>query len=409
MTYADFFNLRGNSVKFNDIANAIDSLLTRSFVTTTMGSNVAYTVTPNPPWENYTESPIVTIIPHVDNAVGSPSVTLNVSGLGAIPIKKKGADLVAADLRADSPVILIYNGSAFEFAFYDEILKENGSNYMLANLNANNFRITNIAKGTQATDAVTVANIQDSSAKLATAVPENAYSCNINTPVEFNYVVGGVGNGTEFTTLVPAGFGALAEQSGFGVTICELDLNSEGYGFYIDNGTYVEPLSYKGAFVEGSYIDLTILFRTNTADFPRASMTSQSSGWMSYPITSSNFRGTSPNVISSITSVEVSRYIVINQIVTWQIGVVFNLGTGGGRFLQIDGPVACAGQPTGLMLGSLAQDSASAQIPGISGPTYAGNIFSISRDILTNQNWAASSTCYFRAVIRYPAAERAML
>jgi microcystin-dependent protein len=114
MTYADTFNIRTKNVKFNDVADAIDGTLTRGYGGTTTGTSTAYIASPSPAWAAYDTSIAITIIPHVTNAAGSPSVTLNVSGLGAKALKKNGVDIGAGFLLAGSPVLLIYTGTYFE-------------------------------------------------------------------------------------------------------------------------------------------------------------------------------------------------------------------------------------------------------------------------------------------------------
>lgn len=114
MTYADTYNIRTTSVKFNDVADALDGLLTRNYIASTGGLANAYTATPAPAWGEYVPSSFIIIVPHVTNTAGSPSVTLNVSGLGDKAIKRGGADIAAGALIQGIPTILAYTGVHFE-------------------------------------------------------------------------------------------------------------------------------------------------------------------------------------------------------------------------------------------------------------------------------------------------------
>lgn len=132
MTYSDGFNVRATSVKFNDVADAIDGVITRTFGGTTTGTSTAYIATPSPAWASYDTGASITIIPHVSNAAGSPSVTLNISGLGTKAIKVGGNDLTAGDLAIGIPAILTYTGVHFELGVVQNALLLDGSNLMSA-------------------------------------------------------------------------------------------------------------------------------------------------------------------------------------------------------------------------------------------------------------------------------------
>lgn len=111
MTYADNYNIRTTSVKFNDVADALDGLITRNYAGVTSGTSTTYTATPTPAWDAYTTSGLVVIIPHVSN---SGAATINISGLGARDLKIAGAAIAAGVLQTGVPTIMAYTGAYFE-------------------------------------------------------------------------------------------------------------------------------------------------------------------------------------------------------------------------------------------------------------------------------------------------------
>lgn len=111
MTYADDYNIRTTSVKFNDVANALDGLITRNYAGLTTGTSTAYIATPTPAWTAYTTSGLVVIIPHVSN---SGAATINISSLGAKDLKIGNAPLAAGVLQQNVPTLLAYTGTYFE-------------------------------------------------------------------------------------------------------------------------------------------------------------------------------------------------------------------------------------------------------------------------------------------------------
>ena len=161
MTYADTYNIRTTSVKFNDIADALDGVLTRNAAVTVTGGPTVYATNPSPAWTEYVLSSFLIIIPNSTNTAGSPSVTLDVSGLGAKAIKRGGADIAAGTLVAGLPTILVYNGTHFEILLVQNALNLDGTNAMLANLNFGGFRPTNVAAGTAAAPAYCAGNDAD--------------------------------------------------------------------------------------------------------------------------------------------------------------------------------------------------------------------------------------------------------
>lgn len=153
MTYSDAFNIRTTSVKFNDVADAIDGGITRSFGGITSGTSTAYIATPTPAWTSYDQSASLIIIPHTNNTAGSPAITINVSGLGTKEIKLGGGNLPSDCFVGFIPVLLVYTGTQFEVVA--------GENAIPANLNFNGLRPTNVAAGTAAAPAYCAGNDSD--------------------------------------------------------------------------------------------------------------------------------------------------------------------------------------------------------------------------------------------------------
>lgn len=116
MTYSDNYNIRTKNVKFNDVADAIDGALTRSYGGTTTGTSSAYISAPAPQWTSYESGQLLVINPHVANAA---SATINVNSLGAKSIRRNGAAISASLFTAGSPVVLAYNGSQFDVVAID--------------------------------------------------------------------------------------------------------------------------------------------------------------------------------------------------------------------------------------------------------------------------------------------------
>ena len=111
MTYADNYNIRTTSVKFNDVADALDGLITRNYAGLTTGTSTAYIATPSPAWDAYTTSGLVVIIPHVTN---SGAATINISSLGTRDLRIGNAPIAAGVLQQNVPTIMAYTGTYFE-------------------------------------------------------------------------------------------------------------------------------------------------------------------------------------------------------------------------------------------------------------------------------------------------------
>lgn len=115
MTYADSYNIRTTSVKFNDVADAIDGVITRQYGSTTLGTSSAYIANPTPAWQSYDASSIIVIIPHITNAA-SPTIQISpaTNGVAAKALKIGDVALGAGILQQGVPTILAYTGVHFE-------------------------------------------------------------------------------------------------------------------------------------------------------------------------------------------------------------------------------------------------------------------------------------------------------
>lgn len=389
MTYSDNFNIRAPSAKFNDIADAIDSTMTRTYVTTTTGSSTSYIVSPSPKWESYNDYPVVTIIPHTTNTAGSPSVTVNISGLGVLPIKYGGVDIPPNTLIAGIPVILIYNGSRFEISISENSIRPDGTNIVTGNLNIGSYKIGSLGDGTLRTDAVTAKQAQNQSANwLGTTTGNSGGASATASPALPEFLAGqtftmltGTGASPSATTF-PVSFGLVVN------TASSILRHEDGADYSLTGGS----------FVDNSLVDVTC------DDELGLRISSNSSGWQYYAVTTTIFTGTAPNVVSAINTLEVSRYIRIGRTVVWEIGIGFNLGTGGNPYLNIRPPVRASSSISAsncFIRGTYAADSAAATFP-VFFFTSTTNL-RIGRNALSAQNWAASATCYLRGVITYEA------
>lgn len=115
MTYSDNFNIRTTSVKFNDVADAIDGVVTRQYGGLTTGTSSAYIANPTPAWESYDSSSIAIIIPHITNAAGATiQISPAVNGVAAKDLKIAGAAIGAGVLQQGVPTVIAYTGVYFE-------------------------------------------------------------------------------------------------------------------------------------------------------------------------------------------------------------------------------------------------------------------------------------------------------
>lgn len=111
MTYADGYNIRTTFVKFNDVGDAIDGVMSRVWGGSTSGTVNALTVSPSPAWTSYDSGAMIAISPHGNN---TGNTTLNVNGLGTKTIIYNGQYLVGGELQQSVGALLIYNGTYFE-------------------------------------------------------------------------------------------------------------------------------------------------------------------------------------------------------------------------------------------------------------------------------------------------------
>lgn len=158
MTYSDNYNLRTKNVKFNDVADAIDDSLTRSYGGTTTGVVNQYISSPTPSWTSYEPGQLLVLIPHVTNTGAS---TVNVNGLGAKSIKRAGVDVVTGDLLIGTPTLLVYSGAYFESLIIQNAINRDGTNSPTANLPMGGFKHTGVADATARNQYASLGQVQD--------------------------------------------------------------------------------------------------------------------------------------------------------------------------------------------------------------------------------------------------------
>ncbi len=115
MAYADA--LRLSTVKFNDVANLVEGVITRVWGGTTAGSAAAYTASVAPVPTGYAVGMILSFLPHVAN---SGTCTLNLNGLGARNILYGGYNLGPRQLLPNALATAVYDGT------YWHLLNESG-------------------------------------------------------------------------------------------------------------------------------------------------------------------------------------------------------------------------------------------------------------------------------------------
>jgi hypothetical protein len=264
MTYADDFNIRTTSVKFNDVADAIDGLLTRNYVSSTTGGPVNYIAAPYPVWSSYATASFLIIVPNVTNTAGSPSVTINVSGLGAKAIKRNNVDLSAGTLAAGIPTILVYTGTYFEVLLVDNALLRDGTNSMLADLNFGGFRPTNVAAGTAAAPAICPGNDADTGMWLPTA---NNLAFSTGGTERFridNLGEAGFGTSAPLTRLTVVGTGQNGAPSDSGDKLATIRVSSTAGGG--NDGGQIEFGSGYGSYTQSYFSAIKGLQSNNTGN-----------------------------------------------------------------------------------------------------------------------------------------------
>ena len=208
----------------------------------------------------------------------------------------------------------------------NQCLNKDGSNSATNNLNLGGFRYTNSAAATARTDLAQVAQVQDgdyiwlgTTAGTATAQTATA------TPAITAYKAG-----QKFRMLVGSGLGS----TGAAATGHTLNINSIGAKQIVSNDNLNSSPTI-GSWVAGAILELIY-------DGTYLRIINNPSGWQDYTLTTTNVTGTAPNVVAAINAIEVSRFIKIGKIVTWQIGVNFNLTVGGASTINITPPVNAA-------------------------------------------------------------------
>jgi hypothetical protein len=114
MTYADNFSLRAPStVKMNDVANAVDGLISRMGGVTATGTANAQAVTLSPVPAAYSEL-TGTPVAFFPVATNTGAATLNVNSLGTKTVQYKGKALVGGELVGGVLVVVVYDGTNFQ-------------------------------------------------------------------------------------------------------------------------------------------------------------------------------------------------------------------------------------------------------------------------------------------------------
>lgn len=208
----------------------------------------------------------------------------------------------------------------------NQCLNKDGSNSATNNLNLGGFRYTNSAAATARTDLAQVAQVQDgdyiwlgTTAGTATAQTATA------TPAITAYKAG-----QKFRMLVGSGLGS----TGASATGHTLNINAIGAKQIVSNDNLNSSPTI-GSWVAGAILELIY-------DGTYLRIINNPSGWQDYTLTTTNVTGTAPNVVAAINAIEVSRFIKIGKIVTWQIGVNFNLTVGGASTINITPPINAA-------------------------------------------------------------------
>jgi hypothetical protein len=111
MTYADAFNIRTELVKFNDVADALDGVLSRANGGVTAGAANAYTALPAPAWQDLEPGRHLLVAVHAAN---TGPATLAVSGLTPRFVTYKKKALVGGELAAGAWAHLVWDGGTFE-------------------------------------------------------------------------------------------------------------------------------------------------------------------------------------------------------------------------------------------------------------------------------------------------------
>lgn len=321
MTYADGYNIRTTSVKFNDVADALDGLITRNVASTT-GIGNAYVATPTPPWDSYRAGAFLSIVPHAGNTGAS---TINVSGLGPRAIKRSGVDITAGALSTNVPTLLIDNGAHFEILVIENAIKQDGSNSPVANLPMGGFKHTGVSTSTSglALDGYApITHVQNGTyINLGTAGgTANVMTASAN-PAITSYVAGQTFR-----------IKTIAASNGSGITSHTLNINSLGAReIYEQDGTYAQAGTWGAGTVLELYYDGTTFIKLN-----------ETSVWQDWTPTITLGGG----AISAI-SYGTCRYIKIGRVVTLTFSASFTVSAA----TSVHGYVNIAGIPVAVAAG----------------------------------------------------------
>lgn len=267
----------------------------------------------------------------------------------------------------------------------NQCLNKDGSNAATGNLNLNSNKITNLAAATSRGDAAQTGQVQDGSfIWLGTTGGTATAQTATTTPALTGYVAG-----QKFRMKIGASLGS----TGAATTPHTININGLGAKNIVEQDGANPTI---GSWVAGAIMELVY-------DGTNFVMTNNPCGWQTYNITTSNLTGTSPVVVSAINTVEVSRFIKSNKLVTWQIGVNFALSAGGASTLNIVPPVNASANiaaSNAFWGNGVALDSVAGKIAG----AYFINAtnMKIFRDTLTAQNWVTgAANNYARITINY--------
>jgi N-acetylneuraminic acid mutarotase len=128
-------DVTANTFKISTLENKI--LGRNYYAGTTSGSSTSYTASVvDKDYSSYFDNLTVTIVPHVDCGT---SPTLNLDGLGALPIKNGSNSLSAGDLKANIPYVLVRIGNSF---FIKLNSSSSSSSYVFKNFVKSHFLYT---------------------------------------------------------------------------------------------------------------------------------------------------------------------------------------------------------------------------------------------------------------------------
>lgn len=309
------------------------------------------------------------------SATALERVRISSSGLVGINETSAGAQLQVTNGAADRKTVII-KGAASQTANILEIQNSSGTGIFSVDQTGS---ISTIGTGGL------VSKVQNgeyvwlgTTAGTATAQTASA------TPAITSYVVG-----QKFRLKVGAGL----SSTGSAATAHTININSLGVKNIVEQDS-VNPTI--GSWVAGAIMEL-IYDGTNFV------ITNDPGGWLTYNITTSNFVGISPTVVSGINAVEVSRFRKRGKIVTWNLGVNFTLSAGGNPGIDITPPVNASANVAATNMfqaNGFAIDSVATNIPFFYF-TSATNMRT-SKNVFSATSWnTGAPNNYLRIVIQY--------